>query len=115
MITVRGKLLRVVGIGGESTGWAIELDEPVQMSGETIRQVDVNQDPTRWRAFENQRVEAIGQLTIRQGIERQFWPVLEVETVEEVPGAVGKPSEGTVLEEWNRGVDLRGLLAAPVN
>jgi len=28
-ITVRGKLVNIMGVGGESTGWAVELDSTI--------------------------------------------------------------------------------------
>ncbi len=32
---------------------------------------------------ENKRVETTGYLVIREGVERQFWPVLEAESLKE--------------------------------
>ncbi len=82
-MTVQGTLQRVVGIGGESTGWAIKLDRPVEIEGRTVTLLEIDHNPERWRQLENKHVEATGRLTLRQGVERPFWPVLEVETLKE--------------------------------
>ncbi len=82
-MTVQGTLQRVVGIGGESTGWAIQLDPPVEIDGRTVTLLEIDHKPERWRQLENKHVEATGRLTFRKGVERQFWPVLEVETLKE--------------------------------
>ncbi len=82
-MTVQGTLQRVVGIGGESTGCAIQLDPPVEIDGRTVTLLEVDHKPEGWRQLENKHVEATGRLTLRKGVERQFWPVLEVETLKE--------------------------------
>lgn len=46
--------------------------------------LEINHKPERWRRLENKHVEATGRLTMRKGVERQFWPVLEVENLKEV-------------------------------
>jgi len=84
MIAVRGKLLRVSGIGAESTGWAIDLDKSLQVGDKRLSQLEINHDPSRWSKFENQHVEAKGQLTFREGIERGSWPVLDVEKMRKI-------------------------------
>ncbi len=82
-MTVQGTLQRVVGIGGESTGWAIKLDPSVEIDGRTVTLLEIDHKPERWRQLENKHIEATGRLTSRKGVERQFWPVLEVETLKE--------------------------------
>ena len=39
-ITVTGKLIRVMAIGGETTGWAVDLDEPRQIGGARLTRID---------------------------------------------------------------------------
>lgn len=69
-LTVTGKLVRVMAIGGESTGWAIELD-----SGSTVDHRQINSIQVRYRSssklekLANKQVRATGKLVHRQGIE----------------------------------------------
>jgi hypothetical protein len=72
-LLVRGILKQVVGIGGESTGWAIDLDESLQVSDKRVAQIEINHEPSRWERFENNHVQAEG--------ERRSWPVLDVESI----------------------------------
>lgn len=69
-ITVTGKLVRVMAIGGESTGWAMELDAPLRIAGKEVTTVEVNvsriASPDQWL---DQRVEATGNLAQRKGVE----------------------------------------------
>lgn len=83
-LTVTGTLTTVANIGGETTGLAIKLDDPIEAGGATVRQVEINHDPDRWREFVNKHIKANGQLTFRTGIERRIWPVLDVETMAEI-------------------------------
>ncbi|HKF25055.1 MAG TPA: hypothetical protein VKB24_03740, partial [Candidatus Acidoferrum sp.] len=36
-----GKLTRVMGIGGETTGWALELKSDLTIEGQTFRSIEV--------------------------------------------------------------------------
>jgi hypothetical protein len=35
-MTVTGKLIRVMAVGGESTGWVLELDSAIQVDGKQV-------------------------------------------------------------------------------
>lgn len=84
-VTVRGVLVRVVAIGGETTGWAIQLESPLELEGKTLLELEVNSQPERWANFEEKRVEAHGHITWRRGVERGRWPLLEIESLQELP------------------------------
>jgi hypothetical protein len=85
VITVKGILIGgVVHFPGETTGWAIRLDDEIEFHGQRLSTVEVDHDTSRFRPLENKFVVATGELRLWQGIERQFWPVLEVETIREV-------------------------------
>ena len=81
-----GKLVRVVAIGGETTGWAVRLDSERQVGEVTIRQVEVDPAPrqVRLESFQDQRVEITGTLTWRRGVERKKYPVVIIETIREL-------------------------------
>jgi hypothetical protein len=83
-VTVRGLLVRVVAIGGETTGWALQLEAPLKLEGQTVRELEVNSRPERWAGSEDKWVEARGRITWRRGVERGRWPVLEIESLREL-------------------------------
>jgi hypothetical protein len=85
-ITVTGKLLHVVGIGGETTGWAIRLDSEIEIKGKRIVSIEVHGEKRDLLKLENKHVEAMGTLSVRHGVERGEWAVLEVSSIRESAG-----------------------------
>ncbi len=83
-LKVTGKLVGVVAIGGETSGWAIELDSPLMIEGKSVTRLEVNHDASRFGKLENKRVEATGTLTFAQGVETGRRPVLAVATIREL-------------------------------
>jgi hypothetical protein len=84
MLKVTGKLMSVVAIGGETTGWAIDLDSPFEVDGESVTRLEVDHDTNRYAKFENQRIEAIGKLVFINGVERGKRRVLEVTEIRQL-------------------------------
>lgn len=83
-MTVRGKLVRVVAIGGESTGWAIQLDSEITIDGKHATSVEVDYAQTKkFDKLENKRVEATGKVSRRRGVETGDRPVLDVSSIRE--------------------------------
>ena len=41
-ITAGGMIVRVSGIGGETTGWAIDLDSEINIRGERVKMLEVS-------------------------------------------------------------------------
>jgi len=69
-ITVTGKLVRAMAIGGESTGWVIELDPAVTIGGKELHSIQVSYGETaRLEEEANKRVRATGKLGQRSGVE----------------------------------------------
>jgi hypothetical protein len=83
-IIVTGKLIRVVGPGSETTGWAIHLDSTIKIDGKPVQSIEADHHTDRFDKLLNKRVKATGTLTFWSGIERGYWPVLDVSTIEEV-------------------------------
>ena len=81
-----GKLVRVVAIGGETTGWAVRLDAERQVGEATLRQVEVDTAPSQvnLESFQDKQVEITGTLTWRRGVERKKYPVVILETIREL-------------------------------
>src|SRR5205807_565433 len=69
-ITVTGKLARVMAIGGESTGWAIQLESETSIGGKQVNSIEVqSQDTKKLETLENKGVRATGKLSHRRGVE----------------------------------------------
>ena len=69
-VKVTGTLARVMAMGGESTGWAIQFDTPATFEGKQIKSVEVEYHKIKQlEKLENKRVKATGVLTHRQGVE----------------------------------------------
>jgi hypothetical protein len=83
--TVIGRLARVAAIGGESTGWVIELDSEIAIDGKQANSVEIDYHETRkLEKLENKRVKATGRLSRRHGVETGDRSVLDLSTIKEV-------------------------------
>lgn len=81
MVTVTGKLIKVVAIGGETTGWAVDLDNPLQAEGEAFTRIEIDPAGKEVNGFENRQIEAMGSLEKQFGIERGGYWVITVENI----------------------------------
>ncbi len=84
MITITGKLVKIVAIGGETTGWAVELDSPLEVNGKKINRIEIDPNGKKIGGFNNKRVEVLGTLLKRSGIERKEYWVLMVNKIQEI-------------------------------
>lgn len=82
-LTVTGTLVRVAGIGGETTGWAIQLDSPIEVQGERLETLEVSGKGGEFARLENRHVRASGVVASRRGVTRGEWRVLEVRSIRE--------------------------------
>jgi len=86
--TLTGRLVRAMAIGGESTGWALELDEATNIDGKQANSIQVSYRKTgKLEKLENKRVTATGKITHRQGVETGEQPVLSVSRLKEAKAA----------------------------
>jgi hypothetical protein len=93
-ITVTGKLTRVMAIGGESTGWAIQLDSEATIDSKQVTSIEVDSRKTkRLEKLENKHVEATGALSHRQGVETGERTVLVISSIKEAQAAVQVPAK----------------------
>ncbi len=101
-ITVTGKLVRAMAIGGESTGWIVELDPAVTIGGKELHSIQVSYGETaRLEEEANKRVRAVGKLGHRSGVETGEQPVLNVSSLEEAQdGETKKGAIDLVGSEW---------------
>lgn len=77
-VTVTGTLTRTVAIGGETTGWGVKLDSPMQIEGRTFDLIEIDLDGKKINLlpFEDMRVKVTGELVKRTGIERVYWVIV---------------------------------------
>jgi heat shock protein HslJ len=87
-VTVTGELGHVMGMGGETTGWAIQLDSATTFDGKEVHSVEVDApQAATLEKFENKRVTAIGTISHRQGVETGQRSILEISSIRVVPAA----------------------------
>jgi hypothetical protein len=86
VITVSGKLDKVAGIGGETTGWAIELDADLEVTKgmKKVKHLEVDPNSKSIEPLKGKRVQVTGSLIWRHGVERGDYPVIMIETIKEI-------------------------------
>ena len=101
-ITVTGKLGRVMAIGGESTGWAIQLDSERTMGGKRVDSIEVDYpNAKRLEKLAEKRVNATGTLSHRHGVETGERLVLVVSSIREVKATAEPKSAKTAAFDLN--------------
>ena len=84
-LTAAGKLVRVMAIGAESTGWAIELSPAITIGDKQVSSLQVRyRRAGKLEKLENKQVKANGKITHQQGVETGTQPVLEISSIKEV-------------------------------
>ena len=93
-LTVTGRLTRVMAIGGESTGWAIELEPETTIDGKQMSSIEVKSRNTQeLESLENKRVEVTGTVLHRLGVETGKRSVLLASSIKEAESAAQAPSQ----------------------
>jgi len=81
-LTVHGKLTRVMAIGAETSGWAIELNPALDVHGKQVSSIEVVYvDNKKLESLANKSVKATGILSNVTGIETGQRPVLNVTSI----------------------------------
>jgi hypothetical protein len=83
-VTITGKLTRVMAIGGETSGWSLELKRPITLEGKKMRSVEVTGSAAELERFKDRRVTALGTLAHHTGMERGDYMVLEISSIRAV-------------------------------
>ena len=93
-MTVTGKLTRVMAIGGESTGWAIQLDSEAAIDDKQVHSIEVDSRKTkRLEKLENKHVEATGLLSHRHGVETGEQIILVISSIKEARASAQVPAK----------------------
>jgi heat shock protein HslJ len=101
-ITVRGQLTRAMAIGGESTGWAIQLDSETNIDGKQVHSIEIQtQDISQLESLQDKRVRATGKIVHRRGVETGNRAILDVSSIREIKA---KPAAAAAIDltgsEW---------------
>jgi hypothetical protein len=84
-LTVMGKLTRVMAIGAETSGWAIDLNPVLTVNGKQVSSLEVKYSNTKkLEALENKKVQAKGTLSNAVGVETGERPVLSLSSIKEI-------------------------------
>ncbi len=84
-LTVMGKLSRVMAVGAETSGWAIELNPVLTVGGKQVVSIEVKaSNPKMLEALDGKTVRAVGKLSHALGVETGERPVLTISSVKEV-------------------------------
>lgn len=87
-LTVVGKLVRVMAIGAESTGWAIEMGSAITIDNKQVNSIQVRyHSASKLEKLTNKQVRASGKLVRRQGVETGEQPVLNISPIKEAKAA----------------------------
>ncbi len=85
VITITGKLIQIMAIGGETTGWAVELESDLRIDTQKIKRIEVDPAGKKLGGYKDKRVEVKGRLTLGGGgPERGYYPVIEIEGIREL-------------------------------
>ena len=92
-VEVTGKLTKVMAIGGETTGWAIEMESEQSFGGKPLHSIEVEARAKKLEKLENKKVTASGIIVHRPGVENKDRSVLQVEKIKEwKPVKADRPS-----------------------
>ena len=91
-VVLVGKLGHVMGIGGETTGWALELRTEVTLEGQKMNSIEVSGPAEKLAKLADRPVKARGFVKHHHGVERKDWLVLELSSIRAIPAA--KPPSG---------------------
>lgn len=90
---VTGVLTHIMAIGGESTGWQIQLSSEIRIGGKPVETVEIDfRDSKVLERLQNKRVKAAGKLSRRTGVETGIRSVLVVSSIEEVEEVAPSPA-----------------------
>ena len=92
-VEATGKLVKVMAVGAETTGWAIEFEQEVSFGGNGVHSIEVEGDAKKFGKLENKKVTVKGTIVHRSGTERKDRMVFVVQKIKEWKApAAEKPS-----------------------
>ena len=82
-VEATGKLVKVMAVGTETTGWAIQFEEEVSFGGKGTHSIEVEGDAKKFGKLENKKVTVKGTVAHRQGVETKDRMVFVVQKIKE--------------------------------
>jgi hypothetical protein len=82
-VEATGKLVKVMAVGAETTGWAIELESEQSFGGKPVHSIEGQGDVKKFGKLENKKVTAKGTIVHRSGVESKDRMVLVVQKIKE--------------------------------
>jgi hypothetical protein len=82
-VEATGKLVKVMAVGEETSGWAIEFEQEVSFGGNGVHTIEVEGDAKKFAKLENKKVTAKGNIVHRPGTERKDRMVFVVQKIKE--------------------------------
>jgi hypothetical protein len=82
-VEASGKLVKVMAVGAETTGWAIEFEKEVSFGGSGVHSIEVEGDAKKLGKLENKKVTAKGNIVHRSGVESKDRLVFVVQNIKE--------------------------------
>ncbi|HET7109001.1 MAG TPA: hypothetical protein VFI38_19460 [Candidatus Acidoferrum sp.] len=68
-VEATGKLVKVMAVGGETSGWAIEFEKEMSFGGNDVHSIEVEGDAKKFGKLENKKVTVKGMIVHRSGTE----------------------------------------------
>lgn len=88
-LTLNGKLINAMGIGGETTGWAIELSKPLKIDKTETNTIEVELPKDVDQGLVDKEVVAQGVLEWKSGVERGSYPIVKIKKIHAVSKDAG--------------------------
>jgi hypothetical protein len=82
-VEATGKLVKVMAVGAETTGWAIQFEDEVSFGGKGTHSIEVEGDVKKFGKLENKKVTVKGTVVHRSGVETKDRMVFEVQKIKE--------------------------------
>jgi len=82
-VEATGKLVKVMAVGAETTGWAIQFENEVSFGGNGVHSIDAEGDVKKFGKLENKKVTVKGTIVHRSGVESKDRMVFVVQKIKE--------------------------------
>ena len=82
-VEATGKLVKVMAIGGETTGWAIQFEDEMSFGGKGTHSIEVEGNAKKFGKLENKKVTVKGTVVHRSGVESKDRMVFVVQKIKE--------------------------------
>jgi hypothetical protein len=82
-VEATGKLVKVMAVGAETTGWAIQFEDEVSFGGKGTHSIEVEGDVKKFGKLENKKVTVKGTVAHRSGVETKDRMVFVVQKIKE--------------------------------